>query len=83
MTVFIYLQVIFAIVPPVHFCGGWLTFVCALIMMIFMTVVVGDLASIFGCLCTLEKPITAITFVALGNIIDYHIYAFILQLSPL
>lgn len=60
---------LFAIVPPVHFCGGWLTFVCALAMMIVMTVVVGDLASIFGCLCYLEDSITAITFVALGKLL--------------
>ncbi|XP_067938213.1 sodium/calcium exchanger 3-like isoform X2 [Watersipora subatra] len=60
-------KVFFALVPPVHFCGGWLTFVCALMVMILMTIIVGDLASIFGCLCTLEKPITAITFVALGT----------------
>ena len=36
--------------------------------MIFMTVVVGDMAAIFGCLITLENSITAITFVALGKL---------------
>ena len=64
---FFLLQIFFAIIPPVHFCGGWLTFFVALIFMIIMTVIVGDLASIFGCLCGLEKPITAITIVALGK----------------
>ena len=65
--VYFFLQIFFAIIPPVHFCGGWLTFFVALIFMIIMTVIVGDLASIFGCLCGLEKPITAITIVALGK----------------
>ena len=32
-----------------------------------MTVVVGDLAGLFGCVCGLDPGITAITFVALGT----------------
>ena len=32
-----------------------------------MTAIIGDLATIFGCLIDLEKTITAITFVALGT----------------
>ena len=47
--------------------GGWLTFVVALGMIAILTAIVGDLASIFGCLVGLEDSITAITFVALGT----------------
>ncbi|XP_022095531.1 sodium/calcium exchanger 3-like [Acanthaster planci] len=62
-------KVIFAIVPPPGFLnsGGWITFVCALGMIAILTALVGDLASIFGCLINLDASITAITFVALGT----------------
>ena len=33
----------------------------------FLTAIIGDLASIFGCLIGLKDAVTAITFVALGT----------------
>ncbi|XP_038065066.1 sodium/calcium exchanger 3-like isoform X2 [Patiria miniata] len=62
-------KVIFALVPPPGFLnsGGWITFFCALGMIGLLTAIVGDLASIFGCLINLDDSITAITFVALGT----------------
>jgi len=60
-------KVIFACVPPPSILGGWLTFVLALAMIGILTAVVGDLASIFGCLVGLKDSVTAITFVALGT----------------
>jgi len=60
-------KLLFAIVPPIDFCGGWLCFFCALIMIGGITVVIGDLASLLGCVMTIPDPITAITFVALGT----------------
>jgi solute carrier family 8 (sodium/calcium exchanger) len=60
-------KVIFAIVPPTCYCGGWLTFGVALGMIGILTAFVADIASIFGCLLGLEDTITAITFVALGT----------------
>lgn len=60
-------KLLFAIVPPTDFCGGWLCFFCALIMIGGITVVIGDLASLLGCVMTIPDPITAITFVALGT----------------
>ena len=33
-----------------------------------MTALIGDIATIFGCLISLKPEVTAITFVALGNI---------------
>jgi len=60
-------KIFFALVPPVSIAGGWLTFWCALMMIAIVTTLVGDLASIFGCLIGLLDPVTAITFVALGT----------------
>ena len=60
-------QVIFAICPPCSWFGGWLTFVVALCMIGIITAIVGDLATIFGCLVGLEQEVTAFTFVALGT----------------
>ncbi|CAH1793840.1 unnamed protein product [Owenia fusiformis] len=60
-------KIIFAIVPPPSIAGGYLAFFISLAMIGLLTAVVGDLASIFGCLVGLEDPVTAITFVALGT----------------
>lgn len=38
-----------AFVPPTHYCGGWLAFFVALVFVGIMTALVGDLASMFGC----------------------------------
>ncbi|XP_033630178.1 sodium/calcium exchanger 3-like [Asterias rubens] len=62
-------KVIFALVPPPGFLnsGGWITFGVALSFITILTALVGDLASIFGCLIGLKKSVTAITIVALGT----------------
>lgn len=60
-------KLIFAMVPPPSIWGGWLAFFCALAMIAMVTIVVGDLAGIFGCLIGLDDSVTAITFVALGT----------------
>ena len=60
-------QVIFAFVPPCSWLGGWLAFVVCIAMIGVLTAIIGDLASIFGCLIELKKEVTAITFVALGT----------------
>lgn len=44
-----------------------MTFFVALGMIGLLTVIVGDLATIFGCLIGLKAEVTAITFVALGT----------------
>ena len=54
-------------VPPPSYLGGWLAFFVALAMIGVLTMIVGDLASIFGCLSGLRDEVTAITFVALGT----------------
>lgn len=60
-------KIIFALIPPAGMAGGWLCFVCSLGMIGLLTAIVGDLASIFGCLVGLKDSVTAITFVALGT----------------
>jgi len=60
-------KVIFALVPPTDYCGGWATFFIALGVIGLVTALIGDLASLFGCVLNLEDEITAITFVALGT----------------
>lgn len=60
-------KLLFAFVPPVSFCGGWMAFFSSLFMIGVLTMIVGDLAGIFGCLVGLKDSVTAITFVALGT----------------
>lgn len=57
----------FAFIPPTQYFGGWPTFVISLAIIGFLTAIIGDLASIFGCVIGLPDAITAITFVALGT----------------
>ncbi|KAK3749975.1 hypothetical protein QZH41_008456 [Actinostola sp. cb2023] len=60
-------KIIFAFCPPCSYGGGWFTFAVALGMIGLLTAVVGDIATIFGCLIGLRKEVTAITFVAMGT----------------
>jgi len=60
-------KLLFALVPPVDYCGGWACFYCALLMIGFVTMIIGDMASLLGCVLCLPDDITAITFVAMGT----------------
>ena len=60
-------KVLFAIIPPARYLGGWLAFVIALIFIGCITAVVAELASLFGCVIGLKQTVTAISFVALGT----------------
>ncbi|XP_071540523.1 sodium/calcium exchanger 2-like isoform X3 [Panulirus ornatus] len=60
-------KIIFSLVPPPSILGGWLCFFVSLGAIGVLTAIIGDLASIFGCLVGLEDSVTAITFVALGT----------------
>jgi len=60
-------KLIFAIIPPPGLMGGWPCFFASLTFIGLLVIVVGDLASIFGCLVGLKDEVTAITFVALGT----------------
>jgi hypothetical protein len=51
-------QVIFSLIPPPGILGGWPCFFLSLAMIGVITAVVGDLASIFGCLIGLKDSVT-------------------------
>ena len=53
----IILQLIFSVIPPPGLLGGWPCFIVSLIMIGLLVIVVGDLASIFGCLVGLEDEV--------------------------
>eukprot|EP00750_Incisomonas_marina_P008198 INCI15354.2.p1 GENE.INCI15354.2~~INCI15354.2.p1 ORF type:complete len:1007 (-),score=157.08 INCI15354.2:416-3436(-) len=60
-------KVLFAIVPPSDFCGGYLAFLIALAFIAVLTMLISDLSSMFGCIIGFDPAFTAITFVALGT----------------
>lgn len=60
-------KVLFAIVPPARYCKGWFSFLVALTFIGLVTAVVGEYASLFGCVVGIKPAVTAITFVALGT----------------
>jgi solute carrier family 8 (sodium/calcium exchanger) len=60
-------KVFFAFIPPTEYYGGWLTFAVAIMFIGVLTAIIGELASLFGCVAGIETAITAITFVALGT----------------
>ena len=60
-------KVLFAVIPPVGLCGGWVTFFASLTAIGLLTAIVGDVATVFGCLVNLNPSLNAITFVALGT----------------
>ena len=60
-------KVLFAVIPPTILYGGKITFAIALIFIGLVTAVIGDVASLFGCVIGLPDSITAITLVALGT----------------
>ena len=60
-------NVIFALVPPADYWNGKGCFVMALAMIGFVTAIVGEIATVFGCVIGLRQSVTAITFVALGT----------------
>jgi solute carrier family 8 (sodium/calcium exchanger) len=61
-------QMLFAILtPPTNYVGGWFCFWFSLLHIGWLTILVGDLAELFGCVTDIDDSITAITFVALGT----------------
>lgn len=60
-------KVLFAFVPPVKYCGGYFAFFVALAFIGVVTMIVGDVAKVLGCVCGIPESITAITLVAMGT----------------
>lgn len=56
-------KVIFSLIPPPGLFGGWLCFFTCLTAIGVLTAIVGDLASIFGCLVGLKDTVTGIKIV--------------------
>merc|ERR1719174_1342988 len=60
-------KLVFALVPPVDYGGGWVCFCVALAFIGGVTALIGDMAALLGCCMGVPDAITAITFVALGT----------------
>jgi len=63
----VFWKLLFALVPPADFCGGWACFVGALSMIGLVTAFINELASLLGCVIDVPDMITAMTMVALGT----------------
>lgn len=57
---------LFALIPPVEVCGGWLTFLISLCAVGVLIAFVSDLASLLGCYLEVPDSIAAITLIAIG-----------------
>lgn len=60
-------KILFSCVPPVDYWGGKGAFVMALVMIGIVTAIVGEIATVLGCVINLKESVTAITLVALGT----------------
>ncbi|XP_063049952.1 sodium/calcium exchanger 3-like, partial [Engraulis encrasicolus] len=63
----VFWKVLFACVPPTDYWNGWACFIISIVIIGFLTAVIGDLASHFGCTIGLKDSVTAVVFVALGT----------------
>jgi len=60
-------KLLFALIPPPDYAGGWVCFFVALVFIGGVTAIIGDMAALLGCTMGVPDAITAITFVALGT----------------
>jgi len=60
-------KVIFSLVPPPHYGGGFPAFLVALAFIGGVTLIVAEVAGLMGCVMMLKPGVTAITFVAIGT----------------
>jgi len=60
-------KVFFALIPPRRIGGGWLAFIVSLAFIGIVTAVIGEFATLLGCVLGIKDSVTAITFVALGT----------------
>lgn len=60
-------KVAFATVPPASYWGGAPCFFISLAMIGIVTFIVGEVATVLGCVLYIKESVTAITFVALGT----------------
>ena len=60
-------KVVGAVVPPRHIWGGWAAFLVALAVIGIITTLVGEVATVLGCVINLKPAVTGITLVAMGT----------------
>lgn len=60
-------KLLFACVPPTQYWNGWACFLVSVVGIGFLTAIIGDVASHFGCTVGLRDTVTAVVFVALGT----------------
>lgn len=60
-------KVLFATIPPASVWNGAASFVISLSYIGVVTYVVGEFATVLGCVLGIEESVTAITLVALGT----------------
>lgn len=60
-------NVLFSLVPPVSYFGGWVCFLSSLVFLFFIAAILTDLAEMFGCVVEVADIVTAITFVSVGT----------------
>ena len=60
-------KVVGAIVPPRKVWGGWASFLVALFLTGVVTTIVGEVATVLGCVINLKPAVTGITIVAMGT----------------
>lgn len=63
----IFWKILFACIPPTEYWNGWACFLVSISVIGFLTAIIGDLASHFGCTIGLKDTVTAVVFVALGT----------------
>ncbi|XP_068187050.1 sodium/calcium exchanger 2a [Antennarius striatus] len=63
----IFWKILFAFIPPTEYWNGWACFIVSITVIGFLTAIIGDLASHFGCTVGLRDTVTAVVFVALGT----------------
>ena len=63
----IFWRVLFATIPPPHYWNGYGCFGVSLFYIGAVTLVIGEMATLLGCVMSIKDSVTAITFVALGT----------------
>ncbi|KAJ6649303.1 Sodium/calcium exchanger 3 [Pseudolycoriella hygida] len=60
-------KLIFAVIPPPEMYGGYICFTVSILFIGYLTTLLGDVASHFGCTLGVKDSVTAIVFVAGGT----------------
>lgn len=63
----VFWKLLFAIIPPNQWGGGWPAFFVALAFIGGITAIVAEVATVLGCVLGLKPAVTAITLVAVGT----------------